>query len=186
MLTDLIPAPWRLLGELAIAAAALIGAFAAGHHGGVKAEHIKTVELQARWDRANAISAAAAASASSRNETITETRVETQAENLAHAEPIIPRLAAAVAASAAGDGLRIRATVAAGCRAAAVDPAASAASAAAGAEPDGPVLSDVLGSLVAAGRQIALEADRRKVRGALCAADYDALTPAAPASAGVP
>ena len=58
----MIPLPWRLLAELATAAALLIAAFSAGHRGGVQAEHVRTLAVQHVLDVERAQAAAAAAS----------------------------------------------------------------------------------------------------------------------------
>lgn len=122
---------------------------------------------RARW-------AAEALAASERNRAL-EARWTTAQEEIVRAANVQNtriQLAQA-AASAAGDGLRIRAaTAASGCRASPTSDAAASGPAAADA---GTVLADVLGRLEAAGRELAEVADARGMAGAACQQAYGAL-----------
>lgn len=173
----MIPLPWRLLAELATAAALLIAAFVAGHRGGVQAEHVRTMAVQHVLDveRAQAAAAAASGIESARAE---ERRRTLAIQEVADAAEIDRRAARADAdrAAAAASSLRQRAAAyASACRGgAAADPAAAAASAPA-ADP-GLVLADVLGRVEEAGRRAAALADERSAAGAACERAYDAVS----------
>jgi acyl-coenzyme A synthetase/AMP-(fatty) acid ligase len=141
-------------------AAALAGAVAWGLRAAYSAgaESVRT-----EWAQADAAAAAAAqALAVKRTEAI---------ERIDHAATIQTRRVATdrVAAAVAGSGLRFRAeAVAAGCPAEPASPGETTTD-------PGYLLSNVLGRLEAAGRELAATADERGTAGAACEASFDTM-----------
>jgi len=151
---------------------AVMGAFVAGHHGGVKAGQR---QVQVRWDAETirlqdaAIKEAEAVRENERKTAADQMENANEADRLqARSMRALPRLVAA------GDGLRYRtAAVAAACDRAAQDPGVAAAGPAASSPGD--LLADVQRRMGAAAADVVGFADDASIAGALCAANYDAL-----------
>lgn len=88
---DLIPPQYRLLAELAIAAAALAGMFALGHHGGHASGyakgHAEAVAVKAQWDAEKLQAQQAAITAQEQAATETQRRL-TAAQEQDHEDRI--------------------------------------------------------------------------------------------------
>lgn len=184
MLTDLIPAPYRLALELLTAAAVLGGIFYLGHRGGVEAERVvmqaKLDELQHRWDSEKLTLQQAAIKAQQDAQAETARRIaaakDQDHEDLTRAE----RRADDAVAVAAGDrGLqqRFAAVAAAGCGRPAGDPAA--ASVGQAASSSGDLLADVQRRMGEAAATVVRFADESADAASSCAARYDSLSAAA-------
>lgn len=170
--------PPGVLKAVAVAAV-LLGAFVAGHVGGVKAGAARVQRIldaeRAGWAAEREAMARNAATASEAARAMETRRAAAIQEVITHAEVVAAQARSDAASSAAaGAGLRQRAaTVAARCSGATGNPAAAVPGSAA--STPGDLLADVLGRLDEAGRQLAAVADARGAAGAACERSYDAL-----------
>lgn len=178
---DLIPAPYRVLLELAAVAALLGGMFLAGHVGGEKVGyargHAEAIAVQARWNAELAAESAAAASAAMANQAETARRITAQQEASNEAQRLEARSRAADVTRAAADAsLQQRvAAVAARCSPAASDSAAASVSPAASSPGD--LLAYVQRRMGEAAATVVRFADDSSIAGAECSGRYDALRP---------
>ena len=174
---DLMPGSYRLIGG-AIAIAAILGAaWVSGDRHGLAKGRAEVAELRAQWTAERQAEQQAALDAVQATR-VEERRRADEQERIAHDADLAASAARsdAVRAASAGAGLRVRAAaVAADCRPAPVNPAASAPGPAASAPGD--LLADVLGRIADAAGQLAAVADQRGAAGTACERAYRALTP---------
>lgn len=162
---------YKLLAELGIAAAVVVGAFAAGHHGGFKAG---SAQVQARWDDETKVRSETAIKKLESNRIADRENEDTQQENLNEARRLLNRVVdAGPAAAAVGNGLRVRfASVASTCDRGAGSEASSPGSQAASSPGD--LLAYVQRRLDEAADRTAEFADAAAIAGQVCWADGNA------------
>jgi hypothetical protein len=162
---------WPAAGVLGLAMAGAIGVQTWRVH----SAQAELAKVQQAWDKETADREKVARDAE-RNARAAERRLAADhLENINEAERLAARMRDnAAAAAVSGAGLRERArAVAARCDRG--PEAAAAAGASAPAAGAGDLLADVLGRLDSAGRQLALEADKRRVAGLTCERDADSV-----------
>jgi hypothetical protein len=162
---------YRLLAEIAIAAAVCVGLFAAGHHGGYVSG---TAHVQSAWDAETKVRNETAIKKLEANRIAGDENDETQQKALDEANRLLTHVTAlAPTAAAAGNGLRIRTiTVAAACDRGAGSEAATPASAPASSPGD--LLAYVQRRMDEAAVGVVEFADAASIAGELCWADGNA------------